>query len=149
MPVNTCPFLNLILEAALGPAHLMSPFLNQALQIKLAACSARLSLKVSWHLGKHDLVHAGKDTLWSARGQKIKLHKTPKETIFLFFVLVDQSSWRLRKLLWPFFPCAIQTEHDCFIISEASIKSMVGTNYASFGIIIAICSALCFLQILL
>lgn len=149
MPVNTCPFLNLILESALGPAHLMSPFLNQALQIKLAACSARLSLKVSWHLCKHDLVHAGKDTLWSVRGQKIKLHKTPKETIFLFFMLVDQSSWRWRKLLWPFCPCVIQTERDCFIIREASIKSMVGNNYASFGVIIAICNGLCFLQIIL
>lgn len=147
--MNTCTFLNLILEAALGPAHLMSPFLNQALQIKLAACSARLSLKVSWHLCKRDLVHAGKDTLWSARGQKIKLHKTPKETIFIFFTLVDQSSWRWRKLLWPLFPCVIQTERDSFIITETNIKSIGGTNYASFSVIIAICNGLCFLQILL
>lgn len=45
---------------------------SQVLQIKLAACSARLSLKVSWHLCKHDLVHAGEDTLWSVKGQKPK-----------------------------------------------------------------------------
>lgn len=146
MPMNTCLFLNLNLEAALGPAHLMSPFLNRALQIKLPACGARLSLKVSWHLCKRDLVLSGKDTLWSTRGQKKKPPWNSKGNHFSFLYVSNQFSQRWRKLLWPFFPCVIQTEHDCFILSEASIKSMVGTDCASFCVIIAICNGLCCLQ---
>lgn len=52
------------------------------------------------------------------REQTWKLNWAPKE--FFFFSLVDQSSWKWRKLLWPLFPFVI--EYHYFILSLSCLR---------------------------
>lgn len=99
-------FLKFDLGSSIGTSSFdLSFFKNWALQIKLALCKCKVVLKSelqTWLKSCRRIYSS------ICKRMKIKTPLNSKGNNIFFFLLVDQSSWRWRKLLWPLFPGVIE-----------------------------------------